>query len=112
MRTLNISEETYNKIKDQIKESEIKDVDQWSDLLGAKMFFRTVTYHFTGRVKKIVGSFWELEDAAWQAYEPRLNDFLKKGTVNEVEPIGRMWINIESCTDFMPYEHSLPTEQK
>jgi hypothetical protein len=112
MKIIKISDETFNKIKDQLKDSESKEINSWEDLIGEKYFFRTVTYHFTGRVKKVIGSFLELEDAAWQAYQPRLNEFLKNGALDEVEPIGRMFINLESCTDFMPYSHDLPTEQK
>jgi len=111
MKTLQISEETYEKIKDQLKEDDIK-IDSYQDLVGHKWFFRTVTYHLTGQAVKIVGNFVELEDAAWVADSGRFMDAIKEGKLNEVEPVGKAFVNLLSVTDFFPWKHSLPKEQK
>ena len=81
-------------------------------MVGEKFFFRTVTYHLTGKVKKVVGNIIQLEDAAWVADSGRFMNAIKEGKLNEVEPVGTAFININSVTDFFPWKHSLPKEQK
>jgi len=112
MRTLEVSEETYQKIKDQIGTDCFKEIENLKDMVGEKFFFRTVTYHLTGRVKKVIGNILELECAAWIADSGRFMNCIKEGKVNEVEPVGRAWINMNSVTDFFEWRHKLPTEQK
>ena len=112
-RTVEISEETYQKLKDQLlKDNDFKEISCLEDLVGGKFFFRTLTYHMTGKVKKIIGKIVELEDAAWIADSGRFMNAIKNGTLNEVEPVGKAFINIESVTDFFPWVHVLPTNQK
>ena len=110
-RTLEISEETYIKIKDQLGEESFKEIQNLSDMAGEKFYFRTVTYHLTGRVKKVIGHILELENAAWIADSGRFMNTIKEGKLNEVEPVGRAYINIDSVTDFFPWKHSLPEKQ-
>lgn len=111
-RTIEISDETFEKLKDQLGVGEFKEINELKDMIGKKFFFRTVTYHLTGKVKKVIGSILELEDAAWIADSGRFSDALKTGKLNEVEPCGVAFINVSSLTDFFPWKHSLPTEQK
>lgn len=110
-RTIEVSDETYEKIKQQLGEESFKEIQSLKDMIGEKYFFRTVTYHMTGRVKKVIGSILELENAAWIADSGRFMDAIKKGTLNEVEPVGRAYINIDTVVDFFPWVHSLPTKQ-
>ena len=113
MRTLEISEETYNKIKDQLKEEEKMDLNDLNDMVGKKWFIRTVTYHLTGRAVALVGSQWLLlEDAAWIASSGRFMQAIKDGELDEVEPVGDAIINLNSVTDMFPWVHDLPMEQK
>lgn len=93
-KTIEISDETWAKIKDQIGESDYKEISALSDMIGEKFFFRTVTYHMTGRVKRLIGSIIELENAAWIADSGRFMNCIKEGKLNEVEPVGRAYINI------------------
>lgn len=79
--------------------------------VGKSYFFRTVTYHLIGRVKSIVGSFVELEDASWIADSGRFMNAIKEGKLDEVEPVGNMFVNAFSVTDVFPWTHKLPTEQ-
>ena len=115
-KTLTVSDDTYEAIKGQLEEvaskEERKEMTSLEDAIGQSFFFRTVTYHLIGRVKKIIGNIWELEDAAWIADSGRFATAIKDGTLNEVEPVGRAFINFDSVTDFFPWCHPLPKEQK
>lgn len=111
-RTITISEETFRKLKDQLCEDGFKEINSLQDMVGKKFFFRTVTYHLTGQVKKVIGSIIELENAAWIADSGRFMQALNDGTLNEVEPVGSAFLNINSITDFFPWKHKLPNTQK
>lgn len=110
-RTIEVSDETYEKIKQQLGCDSFKDLTSMEDMVGEKYYFRTVTYHLTGRVKKVIGSILELENAAWIADSGRFMNAIKEGKLNEVEPVGRAYINIQSVTDFFPWKHALPEKQ-
>ena len=112
-RTVTISEETYQKLKEQLTaDVDYKEINKLEDMIGEKFFFRTVTYHLTGKVKKLVGNIIELDDAAWIADSGRFMQCIKDGKLNEVEPIGKAYLNLTSVTDFFPWKHKLPCEQK
>ncbi|MCP4568359.1 MAG: hypothetical protein GY841_12345 [FCB group bacterium] len=111
-RTIELSEETYQKIKGQLAEGEDIEINSVADMIGKKFFFRTVTYHSTGRVVKQIGAILELEDAAWIADSGRFSDALKGGKLSEVEPVGKMYLNMSTVVDFFPWNHPLPKEQK
>lgn len=111
-RTIEVSEETYLAIKDQLKEDEKQDINCYEDLIGKKFFFRTVTIYCVGRVEKIIGKFLELSTSSWIADAGRFMQAVKNGTFNEVEPTGTQYLNIEAVVDFFPANYKLPTEQK
>ena len=81
-------------------------------MVGGKYYFRTVTYHTVGEVKKIVGRFVYLENASWIADSGRFMNALQYGTLNEVEPVGDAYVNLDTVVDFFPWKHSLMLEQK
>ena len=112
MKTIEVSEETYERIKSQLKEDEVVEVNNYADLIGGKWFFRTFTYHLVGKVVKQVGDFLQLENASWIADSGRFMNFLQSGSVKEVEPVGTAFVNIKTVTDFFPWKHDLPKEQK
>ena len=112
MKTLQISEETYEKIREQLSSEEKLDVSKVDDLIGEKFFIRTVTYHLVGKLTKIIGNLWQLEDASWVADSGRFMNAIKDGTLNEVEQVGDAFINIDTVVDFFPWKHSLKIEQK
>jgi hypothetical protein len=111
-RQIEISDETYEAIKDQLGEKSFKEIKALDDMVGESFYFRTVTYHLTGRVKKVLGSILELETAAWIAETGRFEQAIKNGELWEVEPVGRAFINMDTVTDFFPWVHKLPTQQK
>lgn len=80
---------------------------------GEKYYIRTVTYHATGRIKRIVGDFLVLEDAAWIADSGRFREAIMSGVLNEVEPVEvEMFVNKNSIVDAFEWKHKLPREQK
>jgi hypothetical protein len=111
-KVIEISDESYEKIKEQLSEDERKEITNYEDLVGGKYYFRTVTYHLVGEVKKIVGRFAYLKNASWIADSGRFMNAIKEGSLNEVEPVGDAFVNIDTVTDFFPWKHKLPTEQK
>ena len=112
MKTINVSDETYDKIKDQLMTEEEVDVSKLEDLVGHKFFFRTVTYHLVGKVEKLFGNFLVLSDASWVADSGRFMNAIKSGTLSEVEPVGGAYLNLASVTDFFQWNHDLPRDQK
>lgn len=112
MRTLQISEETYEKIKEQLRSEEKVSFDSYNDFIGKSFFFRTVTYHVVGKVVKIVGTMLQLEQASWVADSGRFMNAIKEGKLNEVEPVGDWFVNIGAIVDFGVWNHKLPKNQK
>lgn len=111
-KILEVSDETYEKIKEQLDEVDICEIDELDDLVGQSFFFRTVTYHLIGKAVKHIGKFIELEKASWVANSGRFMQAIKEGKLDEVEPVGKAFLNLDTVTDFFPWRHKLPTEQK
>ena len=112
MKTLEVSEETYEKIKEQLEEDGFEEIGSYEDMVGKKYFFRTVTYHLVGRVDKIVGKFAQLSNASWVADSGRFMNAIKEGKLSEVEPVGVAYVNFDAITDFFPFNNTLPRGQK
>ena len=110
MRTVQISEETFERLKEQLVGS--KEICALDDMVNQCFFFRTVTFHLVGRVVRRVGQWIVLDSASWVADSGRFMQAIKDGTLNEVEPVGRAYVNMESVTDFFPWAHALPEKQK
>jgi len=111
-RTIEISDETFEKLKDQLGVGEFKEINNYEDLVGQKIFFRGVTMYHLGKVKKIVGRFVHLTEASWIPDTGRFMQFIKDGVPNEVEPVGETFVNMDTVVDFFPWKHKLFTEQK
>jgi len=112
MKILEISDETYDKIKDQLGGDEVCEISEYDDLVGKKFFFRGVTYHLVGYVNKRVGKFLQLNNASWVADSGRFMQAIGEGNLSEVEPVGIAFINLDAVVDFFPWKHDLPREQK
>ena len=80
--------------------------------IGEAYLIRTVTYHVLGRVKSIKGNFLVLEEASWVADSGRFNEAIGKGTLNEVEYVGKAIVAINAIADAYPWDHKLPKETK
>jgi len=112
MRTIEVTDEQLAEIKEKIPSIEGKEINHYEDLIGGKFFFRTVTYHLVGKVKKMVGRFAYLTEASWIADSGRFMNCIKDGTLTEVEPVGDAFINLDTVVDFFKWNHQLPTNQK
>lgn len=108
---IEISEELYEKLKEELTEDQIKEINPYSDLIGQKVFIRTVTYHLVGRITKIVGDLVFLEEASWVADSGRFMNAIKDGQLKEVEPVGDWFFNISSVVDGGVWKHVLPNKQ-
>ena len=85
--------------------------------IGKQYFLRTVTYHLTGKVKKIVGKFLILSNASWIADSGRFSEAMKKGIDKqanaEIEPFSEdVIVNTDSITDACVYPYQLPDDVK
>ncbi len=112
MPTIEVSEETLLKINEQGLIQDEEEINTYQDLIGGKFFFRTVTFHLIGEVKKIVGKFAYLKNASWIADSGRFMNTIKDGTLSEVEPVGDAFLNLDTVVDFFPWKHTLKQEQK
>ena len=110
-RQIEISDETYDRIKDQLTLDERVDLAELDDLIGKKLFIRAIPFHWVGKVKFRVGDFLELEQASWVADSGRFMQAIKDGKLKEVEPVGQAFVNIKAICDFIPWNHCLPKEQ-
>lgn len=111
-KMIEISDETFEKIKDQLKANERIELSTYDDFVGKKWYIRTVTYHQVGKCVKRVGMFLILEDASWVADSGRFMQALKTGKLDEVEPVGDCLVNLNAVADMFPWRHDLPKEQK
>ena len=63
MKIINISEETWEKIKDQVNEEEIKPVTELNDLIGKKYAFWCARYIYFGEIKAVNSTWITLKKA-------------------------------------------------
>ena len=63
MKTIKISDETYEKIKDQLKKAEVKPINDLKDLVGKTYTFWCARYIYHGKVKTVNATYIELTKA-------------------------------------------------
>ena len=81
------------------------------NLINEKVFIRTLTYHYTGRVVGENDLYLILDSAAWIASSGRFNAALTTGKLDEVEPIpGKVLIAKQNIVDVLEWRHELPNE--
>ncbi len=95
-------------------EDEVYDVDRSPLTVGSKVYVRTVTMHYTGRVVAVSDIEIVLEDAAWIGEGTRWPEMLDTGEIQEVEPYppGYVSINRSGYIDAAHWTHPLPREVK
>lgn len=106
-----------NQLKQALEISKLLDgencVTDFPVAIGEKVFMRTVTMYYLGKIKAVCGKFVTLTDASWVPDTGRFYDFLKNGKANEVEPfIDEVHIPLDSLIDVTKWSHALPREQK
>lgn len=107
-----VSDEMLEKIKEESGKNIISDFDSYAYFVGKKWYIRTVTYHSVGKIVKIVGNLFMMESASWVADSGRFMQAIKNGVLSEVEPVGKMFLAINSIIDIFPWTHDLPKDQK
>ena len=82
--------------------------------VGASLFVRTVTMHYTGRLSRVTAGELVLTDAAWVADSGRFNAALRTGALNEVEPYpdGPVIVPRDGVIDASLWTHTLPRDPK
>ena len=85
--------------------------------IGDKVFMRTVTYHYTGRITAITDSDIKLADAAWIADSSRYAAAVANGfgEFAEIEayPEGvEILVSRGAIIDVVPWQHDLPTKTR
>lgn len=82
--------------------------------IGAGYFFRTVTYHLTGRIKAVYPTEIVVTEAAWIADDGRFTSAVAKGEFSEVEPFpdGEVIIGRGSLIDAVKTSYPMPRSQK
>lgn len=64
MKTLKVSDETFEKIKDQLKEGEVKPIKEMKDLVGQVYTFWCARWIYHGKVKSVNTEYIVLENAS------------------------------------------------
>jgi len=83
--------------------------------VGEKVFIRTITMYYTGRVVKVTDGELVLKKAAWIPDTKRFMNTLEEGDFNEVEPYPDEFlviINKGAIVDCCNWPHDLPRIQK
>lgn len=62
-RTIEISEETFERIKDQLAGEEVIEVENMDSLVGKKWAFQCARYIYYGKVEQVNSAFIELSEA-------------------------------------------------
>jgi hypothetical protein len=81
--------------------------------VGTKVFIRTVTFYYTGKITSITETDIILEDAAWIADTGRWSKALTEGVLSEVEPFSApVVIMRDKISDVTEWSHALPRTVK
>lgn len=112
---MNIDELTIKEVKHLQSLLKGGDAAQSPYLLGEPYFIRTVTQHYTGRIKRVTAKEIVLTEACWIADSGRFYNALKEGKLNEVEPFPQdeeVIVGRGAIVDACRWKHALPKEQK
>ena len=113
MPSIEVSEETLALIKEQLGEKfEAKEINDLKDFKGEKLFIRTITMYYVGRVVKVSNKIIEMDECSWIPDTGRFHNAMKSGILNEIEPVGKVYLNADSIIDMIPWKHDLPKDQK
>ena len=114
---MNIDDLTIKQVKElQNLSLSLINQDQDQDSIykiGVKYFIRTATYHCVGEIINKSKNELELKDAAWIADSGRLNNALKTGIFEEIEPFpNNLIVNINGIIDATECDFPLPLDLK
>lgn len=79
----------------------------------SKVFIRTLTYHYVGKVSDDTKKEIVLDQVSWIADSGRFGECIGNGTISESEFIGdNIRIMKGNIVDVIPWKHDLPTKSK
>lgn len=84
-------------------------------IVGEKYFVRTVTHHYTGRLKAVYAGELVFSDAAWIADDGRFSETLVSGDHAEIEPFPAgvdVIVSRGAICDCSIYQPDLPLSKK
>lgn len=103
------------RLKDFMKLTESMKVSSTDSFfeVGKSYLIRTVTFYYTGRLKKINSRELLLEEVSWIADTGRFSECLMEGKFNEIEPFLKdVIIPRDSLIDATVWTHKLPRSVK
>jgi len=111
---MNINEMTIAEVRElKALMGDARQGEKHSIPVGEKVFIRTVTMHYVGRVRHVTDYDIVLDDASWVADSGRFGEALANGTLNEVEPYpGHCIVARGGVLDISPWLHALPRKAK
>jgi len=98
MKTIKISDETYELIKDQLDETETKPIEDLNDLIGQVFTFWCARYIYHGKVKAVNSTYITLTDAGIVYETGELNAKNASDLQDTPNEIQIMWNAVESFT--------------
>lgn len=114
IKTIELNNEKFVRLSDIKVQKEYVDFSHGVFKKGDKLFIRSVTHHYLGRVVYADDKFLVLEDASWVAIpKNRHGDFLKSGPAagSEIEVYpSTVTLNVGALLDWSPWNHELPTK--
>jgi hypothetical protein len=85
--------------------------DEEHPLLGKKVFIRTVTFYYVGRLVGVSAGLLELEQATWVADTGLFGEALKSGKFKEFEDYpDSVYVNADAIVDMSEWDHPLPRD--
>lgn len=98
MKTINISDETYEKIKDKLTQDEVKPIKELKDLVGQTFTFWCARYIYHGEVKEVNSTYITLKNAGI-VYETGELDAKEASDLQELpNEVQILWSAVESFT--------------
>lgn len=111
MKTITINNEEYV-LKADVSNLPTISEDTAPFSIGTAYIIRTVTHTYTGRLVWLSDKELVFDDASWIADSGRWMNAIKKGTLEEVEPMGTVIVGRGAIVDATVWTHDLPTKQK
>jgi len=104
-------QEKVKELEQQKQKAQTKKVDVWQ--VGKNYVIRTVTMIQVGKLIEVTDKELVMSDCAWVADTGRWTNFLKDGSVNEVEPFqDDVIVGRGSVIDATIWKHDLLRKQK
>ena len=113
---MNIDELTIGeakKIAGMFSEGLDSEVSKAMKKVGDKVFIRTLTYHYIGRVIEETPAYIKLGAVVWVADSGQFTKTIQEGSLSEIEIIDvDTYIMKSNIVDVIEWRHPIPTQRK